>query len=198
MIERSVFIALLSPLALIALAVAQPASPTAEVSVKLGPAAGGARLSLDGKAANLPDGTKLHVRMVVADPRAEAAFFMTPVTEERFRALKRFDNRVLAPLPYEVTVELILSDQRSAIRDLIRREWGLPSGARVILAKERIEIGSIEEQAVFRVETIHKLLGFAKVASDCVSRTVEILKKPASALRRWSREDDVEHRSRTP
>ncbi|MBL4848375.1 MAG: hypothetical protein JKY65_22880 [Planctomycetes bacterium] len=161
------------------LAVAQQAAPTAEVTIKLGPGKGGAVLSLDGKAANLPDGTKLHVRMVVAEVKVEASFFMTPVTSERFRAVKRFNNRTLAPLPYVITVELILADQRQAIGQLIRREWGLPSGARVILAKQRINIGTLEEQAKFRVETIHKLLGFTAIALDCVAKTVEIMDTPA-------------------
>jgi len=162
-------------------ALAQQPAPTIEATVKLENTKSGSVLHLEGKAPNLPDGTKLHVRMIVADVKTEATFFMTPVTNERFRAVKTFNRKTLAPLPYVVTVELILGDQRQAIARLIRLEYGLPSDARVILGNHRIEIGSLEEQAEFRLETIHKLLAFSKIAKDCVGKTNEILAKPAPA-----------------
>ena len=158
---------------------AQQATPTAEVTCELGDKEEGAVLKVEGKAANLPDGTKLHIRLVAAKSGVEGAFFMTAVTGERFLANRVFTRRKLAPLPYRVTIELILPDQRRAIAEYIRREWGLPSGARVILSTKEIDIGSVEEQAAFRVEAIHTLLDLTAKAKACCLLVKEILDKPA-------------------
>lgn len=160
-------------------AFAQQATPTAEVSCDLATSGEGSYLKVEGKAANLPDGTKLHVRLVAAKSGVEGAFFMTPVTGERFLANRVFARKKLAPLPYRVTVELILPDQRRAIAEYIRREWGLPSGARVILSTKEIDIGTVEEQAAFRVDAIKTLLELTVKAETCCNLVKDILNKPA-------------------
>lgn len=141
---------LLASLGVLPRAQAQTA-PSAQVKITLeddlSQRKAGALLNLEGRAPGLPDGTKLFVTLLAGE--AEAAFFMTPVSGEAFRATKRFSGRTLAPLPYRVRVELILPDQRQAIGKLLRKEWGLPRGARVLLVEKKIEIGTPDEQAAF-------------------------------------------------
>jgi hypothetical protein len=158
---------------------AQPSAPTAEAQVTLTQEKTNAVMSLEGKCPNLPDGTKLHVRLIVDKANVEGAFFMTAVTGERFKARKVFSKREFAPLPYVVSVELILADQRQAIGRLIRQTWGLPSGARVLLVKKQIQVGTPEEEAAFRIQTIHQLLELTNKALECCDKIGGYLAKPA-------------------
>ncbi|MBL4848382.1 MAG: hypothetical protein JKY65_22915 [Planctomycetes bacterium] len=157
---------------------AQPAAPSVEAVIELKNEPGGAVLRIEGTAPNLPDGVKLNVTTVAGESSTEASFLMTTVSSGRFRVVKHFAHRTLAPLNYGVRIELILSGQRQRIRDLLRREWGLPRDARVMLKKETIQIGTNREQAAFRIETIGRLLWFLRVAQDCVSKAGEILAIP--------------------
>ena len=166
---------------------AQPSAPTAEAQVDLTQEKTSAVLTLSGSCPNLPDGTKLHVRLVVDKANVEGAFFMTAVTGERFKARKVFAGREFAPLPYIVSVELILADQRQAIARLIRQTWGLPSGARVLLVKKSIQVGTPEEEAAFRIETIHQLLELSKKALECCDNMKGYLTKPAPAAKKDKR-----------
>ena len=79
---------------------------------------------------------------------AEVAFFMTLLTQEQeFKASKTFAKRTLIPGSYTLRVELLLAGQRRAIGDAIRREYGLPRDARVLLGKLVIQIGTPAEVA---------------------------------------------------
>jgi hypothetical protein len=139
-------------------------APKAEIDASLEDAKGGAVLTLTGKLANVPEGTKLHVTLSVRGVKADAAFFMTPVLGGVFKARKNFPRRVLAPLSYVLNIELWLQAQRKAIGDQIRREWGLPSGSKVVVASHRLDVGTLEEQNAFRLATIKKLLEFVTAA----------------------------------
>lgn len=166
---------------------AQPAAPTAEAQVTLTQEKDNAVMTLEGKCPNLPDGTKLHVRLVVDKANVEGAFFMTAVTGERFKARKVFSKREFAPLPYIVSVELILADQRQAIGRLIRQTWGLPSGARVLMVKKPIQVGTPEEEAAFRIQTIHQLLELTNKALECCDKIGGYLAQPAVTDRKAQR-----------
>jgi MYXO-CTERM domain-containing protein len=161
---------------------AQGSAPSADAKITLKDDPGTpqgkkeARLELEGRAPGLPDGTKVHVTLLAGE--SEAAFFMTLVSDGAFRATKRFSGRTLAPLRYRVRVELILADQRQAIGRLLRLEWGLPKGARVLLVDKRIEIGTPDEQAQFRLATIGRLLKFVRLGRVCVGETTQVLKTP--------------------
>lgn len=172
-------LALCLGLALASTALAQqPVTPTADVSYELGSKGENSFLKVEGKVPNLPNGTKIHVRLVEAISGVEGAFFVTPVTNERFQANRVFDQRNLAPLPYKVSIELILPDQRQTIKDYIRREWGLATGSRVILDTKDIDIGSDEEQAAFRVESIKTLLALTKEARKFVQELHTLFSSP--------------------
>ena len=120
----------------------------------------GGVLELKGTTEGLPDGTKIHVTLNVKDLAVNASYFMTIIKENRFAARKGFRGKPFAPLAYELKVELDLKAQRKAVRDLIRRSWGLPSGAKVLLASKVLECGTLEEQTRFREQTIKDLLEF--------------------------------------
>lgn len=166
---------------------AQATTPTAEAQVTMEQEGENAVLSLEGKCPNLPDGTKLHVRLVVDKANVEGAFFMTAVTGERFKARKVFSKRKFAPLPYVVSMELILADQRQAVGRLIRQTWGLPSGARVLLVKKQLQVGTPEEEAAFRLGTIHQLLDLTTKAVECCKKIKGYLDAPVPEVKKERR-----------
>lgn len=133
---------------------------------------GGAVFELEGTAKNFPDGTLLHVSLnlkaAASQKPVEAAFFMVRVDKERFKARKVYKHQKFAPLQYWAQADLILSSQRKAVRDWIRRELGLPKEARLVLARKMMRIGTKAEEAAFKQKTLLDLkafvLGFQK---DC-------------------------------
>jgi hypothetical protein len=112
----------------------------------------GAVLQLEGLAKDCPDGTKLHVRLLLAAraPQrtpAEVSFFVTAVAGEKFAARKVFARRKVTPGRYTLEVELVLADQRQALAEFFRRARGLERDARVTLGKLAFQSGTPEEVA---------------------------------------------------
>ncbi|MGE0709487.1 MAG: hypothetical protein AB7T09_16030 [Planctomycetota bacterium] len=156
--------------------------PTAELEATLVNAEGGGGiLELSGKVKNVPDGTKLHITLVVKGVAAEASFFVTIVEKEAFKARKSFGNQQFAPLAYVLSVDLLLSAQRRATGEFIRREWGLPSGAKVTLAQKQLDIGTLEEQNAFRLQTIKDLLGWVTKSLTICDGLTQLTSTPAAS-----------------
>jgi len=126
-------------------------------------AEGGAAFVVEGTAPNLPDGTLLHVTLAIKGKYTspiEAAFFQTRVVDQEFRARKVFSQQRFAPLLYWARAELYVGNQRSAVKDWIRRELGVSARAKLLLAKQDIEVGDLEEQGRFAEYSLTELHGF--------------------------------------
>jgi len=140
--------------------------PQAELEAAIANTEDLARLTLKGKTEGLPDGTRLHVTLWVRGLEIEASFFMVAVKENSFAANKVFRGKRFAPLPYELKIELLLSAQRKAIAEFVRRNWGLPQRAKVLMAQKSLEIGTLEEQNQFRASAVKELLSLTKKAQE--------------------------------
>lgn len=123
----------------------------------------GAAFVLEGSAPNLPDGTLLHITLAIKGKYTspvEAAFFQVRVVDQTFRARKVFPQQRFAPQLYWARVELFVGNQRSAIKNWIRRELGVGARAKLLLAKQDIEVGSLEEQDEFAQFALTRIRGF--------------------------------------
>lgn len=167
---------------LLAAALALPAhaqnGPQAELEAAIANTEEMARLTLKGKTEGLPDGTRLHVTLWVRGLEIEASFFMVAVKENAFAANKVFRGKRFAPLPYELKVELLLSAQRKAIAEFVRRNWGLPQRAKVLMAQKSLEIGTLEEQNQFRASAVKELLALTKKAQESNATLLSVFNAP--------------------
>lgn len=132
---------------------------------------GGAVFNLEGVAKGFPKGTLLHITLCVrsnSPTPIEADFFRVKVIDGRFKARKVYPTKTFATLKYWAQADLILSTQRKAVRDWIRRELGLPKEARLVLAKRNIFVGTNAQQAEFRRQTLIDLKQYTDVfIKDC-------------------------------
>jgi hypothetical protein len=141
-------------------------------------AEGGALFAVEGTAPGLPDGALLHITLAVKGKYTapvEAAFFQVRVEEQRFAARKAFPKQRFAPELYWARAELFLSNQRKAVRDWIRRELGVGERAKLLLAKQDIEIGTVEDRAAFAQAALVELRRFVvafKGARDAVGKAI--------------------------
>lgn len=154
--------ALALTLAVLALAPAARAEDEAGAgfSVKLenldGPKA---RVQLEGEASHLPDGTLLHVALMVADrqPPVEAGFFRVTVRGGRYGGAHEWDRKIFAPLAYRTEVRLIMEVQNPSVKRFLARELGYPGQHVELLGAVRTLIGSDEERSAFQVQTLRTL-----------------------------------------
>ena len=154
--------------------------PQAELEAGIVNAEDHAKMTLKGKTEGLPDGTRLHVTLWVRGLEVEASFFMVAVKENTFAATKIFRNKRFAPLPYELKIELLLSAQRKAIAEFVRRNWGLPQRAKVRMAQKSLEIGTLEEQNEFRASSVKELLTLTERAQATNATLLKVFNAPLS------------------
>lgn len=152
--------------------------PQAELEAGIANAEDLAKMTLQGKTEGLPDGTRLHVTLWVRGLEIEASFFMVAVKDNAFAATKVFPKKRFAPLPYELKIELLLSAQRKAIAEFVRRNWGLPQGAKVLMAQKSLEIGTLEEQNEFRTSAVKQLLSLTQKAQATNSTLIQVFNAP--------------------
>ncbi|HBP17826.1 MAG TPA: hypothetical protein DEA08_08535 [Planctomycetes bacterium] len=157
---------------------AQGGGPQAELEAGIVNAEDLARLTLKGKTEGLPDGTRVHVTLWVRGLEVEASFFMVEVRGNAFAANKVFRNKRFAPLPYELKIELLLSAQRKAIGEFVRRNWGLPQRAKVLMAQKSLEIGTLEEQNEFRTSSVKELLSLTEKAQATNAILLKVFNAP--------------------
>lgn len=120
---------------------------------------GGARLSLTGEAAQLPDGTLLHVSLMVddRDPPVEAGFFRMAVKGGRYGGTHEWADRTFAPLAYRTEVRLIMEVQNPAVKRFLSRELGYPLQHVERISAVRTVLGSEEERGAFEARTLKTL-----------------------------------------
>jgi hypothetical protein len=117
---------------------------------------GTATFTVDGPAKRLPEGTVLHVTLAVQgshDLPIEAAFFRVLVHQERYLARHTFE-RALAPAGYVARVELFVSEQGAPVARALRQTFGYAADHREVIAATDLFIGTYEQQAAFRQETL--------------------------------------------
>ena len=151
---------------------------------------GGAQATLSGKAKGFPTGTMLHVSILVRDALSDgpvqADFFQIRLEKGSFSAKKVYKQQAFAPLSYAVRVEMILSQQRKARRDWIRREYGLPKDARMHLVTRLVSVGSPKEQLAFRKATMLELKGLVERFEGDRKALAKVLSKKKSAHADWA------------
>lgn len=138
----------------------------------------GSQLNVTAGIPKIPEGTKIHITLTEKSTGGEAAFFATVVSNNAFRVRKVFKNKTLAPLDYVVQAEIKLKSQRQAVGDFIRREYGLPRGANVILIRKTVTIGTLDERIAFRLNEVKRLLKLAKSARGLHQSLTEQIEKP--------------------
>lgn len=144
---------------------AQDAPPSATVTLENldGPKA---RVQLAGEASHLPDGTLLHISLMVSDrhPPVEAGFFRVTVRGGRYGGNHEWPNKTFAPLAYRTEVRLIMEVQNPTIKRFLARELGYPVQHVEVISATRTVLGSDEERATFEVQTLRTLQEFQQRA----------------------------------
>lgn len=136
-----------------------PASATVTLENLDGPKA---RVQLSGEAAHLPDGTLLHISLMVSDrhPPVEAGFFRVTVRGGRYGGNHEWPQKTFAPLAYRTEVRIIMEVQNPTIKRFLARELGYPMQHVEVISATRTVIGSDEERAAFQVQTLRTLREF--------------------------------------
>lgn len=118
-----------------------------------------ARLELSGEASYLPDGTLLHVSLMVADrhPPVEAGFFRVNVSGGKYGGHHEWDRKTFAPMAYRTEVRLIMEVQNPSVKRFLARELGYPAQHVEVIAATKTLIGTDEERSAFQVQTLRTL-----------------------------------------
>lgn len=118
-----------------------------------------ARVTLSGEAAHLPDGTLLHVSLMVSDrhPPVEAGFFRVTVQGGKFGGNHEWEGKTFAPLAYRTEVRLIMEVQNPSVKRFLARELGYPAQHVEVVSAVRTLIGTEEERSAFQVQTLRTL-----------------------------------------
>lgn len=165
---------------------AQEASATATIENR---PEGGAVFSLSGTAPAMPDGTALHVTLLVKGDfptPIEAAFFQVVVQGKAFSARQEFPNQTFAPLEYRAKVDLLVSEQSRPIRNWLMKEFGFGFEHRELLAVSDVAIGSAEEQAAFQQETLLALRGFVRELQGLQQQAERATSRPKDRNPDWA------------
>lgn len=136
---------------------------------------GTATFTVEGPAPRLPEGTVLHVTLALQgqhDLPIEAAFFRVHVRQQRYVARHAFE-RALAPAGYVARVELFVSEQSLAVARALRQTFGFAPEHREVIAATDLFVGSWEQQAAFREETLRALRGVVVSLKDLHRRVTE-------------------------
>ncbi|HBP19389.1 MAG TPA: hypothetical protein DEA08_16570 [Planctomycetes bacterium] len=110
-----------------------------------------------GEARGYPDGTRLEV-VLAGEHGAEASLFRVRVDDERFSASQTLQGRELVPQRYRVKLRLDLGQQRKPIMNHLRREFGLPRDAKLLLLSAALSFGDEGRQRAAKLEARKELL----------------------------------------
>ena len=89
---------------------------------------------------------------------AEASLFRVRVDDERFSASQTLQGRELVPQRYRVKLRLDLGQQRKPIMNHLRREFGLPRDAKLLLLSAALSFGDEGRQRAAKLEARKELL----------------------------------------
>lgn len=181
---RSTIVLLAGALALAGLPAARggddPGGP--KVSVMLENLDGSAKLTLDGSASHLPDGTLLHISLVVRDqfPPVEAGFFRVAVVGGKYNGEHTWDQKTFGPLAYRTEVRLLMEVQTPAVKRFLARELGYPAEHIETVSVCDTDMGTAEERAAYQLQTLTTLRDFQQRVTALHESLVTVARNPAT------------------
>lgn len=140
-----------------------------------GPNGPSARVQISGEASHLPDGTLLHVSLMVSDrhPPVEAGFFRVTVTGGKYGGTHEWERKTFAPLAYRTEIRLIMEVQNPSVKRFLARELGYPAQHVEVITAVRTLIGSEEERSAFQVQTLRTLREYQQRLSALHAEALE-------------------------
>jgi hypothetical protein len=121
----------------------------------------GAFFSAAGETPPLIDGARLRVTLSAIGRSRDFPVRITRavVKDNRYEVSYPWKDRTLAPLVYEVKVELALAQQPKSIQNWIMTEYGYAPSHQEVIDKLRVPLGTREERVEFAVKNIDTIKG---------------------------------------
>jgi hypothetical protein len=141
-----------------------------------------ARIQITGEAPHLPDGTLLHIRLLVADrhPPVEAGFYRVTVRDGKYGGNHEWKQKTFAPLAYRTEVKILMEVQNPAVKRFLARELGYSLQHVEVISAERTELASVEERSAFEMATLRSLREYQKRAAAMLTELRPKLALPAT------------------
>lgn len=122
-------------------------------------------LDASGDAPGCPDGTRLRVALR-NEGSDEASYRRVRVQDGRFQLSETLRGLELVPQRHLVHLELVMAEQRKALRDHLRREFGLPRDSTMRIACAALALGDEGRRRATKLELRKELL---RVTQDVLS-----------------------------
>ena len=181
---RSTNVLLAAVLTLAGLPAAKAGEDTGEpsVSVMLENLDGSAKMTLQGSASHLPDGTLLHISLLVRDqfPPVEAGFFRVAVVGGKYNGETSWEQKSFAPLAYRTEVRLLMEVQTPAVKRFLARELGYPGEHVETVSVCDTDLGSADERAAFQLQTLRTLRDFQQRVTALHASLTQVARQPAT------------------
>lgn len=141
-----------------------------------------ARIQITGEAAHLPDGTLLHISLLVADrhPPVEAGFYRVTVRGGAYGGNHEWTQKTFAPLAYRTEVKILMEVQNPTVKRFLARELGYSLQHVEVISAVRTEIGSVTERSAFEVAILRTLREYHARACALLTELQAKLALPAT------------------
>ncbi|RMG11452.1 MAG: hypothetical protein D6731_15645 [Planctomycetota bacterium] len=124
----------------------------------------GCYFEASGKTPPLMDGTRLDVTLQARGRSRDfpVKILRAVVQDNTYKVSYPWQDRVFAPLAYEVKVELAVGKQAKRVQQWLMTEYGYAESHREIIDRRTVPFGTEEERTRFAIENIDRIQGMLR------------------------------------
>lgn len=144
----------------------------------------GGKFIAEGGAGELPEGTMIHVELLVRGQSRHpirAAFMKLEVKDKAFQGEWTWTGKKLAPLTYEAIATLRMNKQPPPVRRALAKAYGWHGDHNETLSSTEVALGTPEEAEAFKQETLDRLIQAIEDLEGFIKDGVDLCSVPADS-----------------
>lgn len=147
----------------------------------------GSYFAAKGRCKPLIDGTRFVVTLSAVGRSRDfpVSVLRAEVRDNQYEVSVPWPNKVLAPLTYQVTVELLVSKQAKAVQQWIMNEYGYAQSHREIIDRKRVLLSTESERVAFAIENIEAIKGLVQQLEPVRKTVLAVADQPVGEIEGW-------------